>query len=77
MVRFGALLLGVVLTFFGFGAAWNAREVARKDEQYDAIGSRRGWLDAEPAGWKVSVVRLSWGIVGIIGLALVGAGLLL
>jgi len=75
MVSFGLLLVGLVLSFFGFGAAWNAREVARKDEQYDAIGSKRGWLDAEPAEWKVSFVRISWAVVGVVGLALVVAGL--
>ncbi|MUV59996.1 hypothetical protein GJ634_04215 [Halobacterium sp. CBA1126] len=63
--------------FFGFGAAWNAREVARKDEQYDAIGSQRDWAAAQPAGWKVKTTRLLWGAIGLVGLAAFVGGFVL
>ncbi|WP_336036235.1 hypothetical protein [Halobacterium yunchengense] len=74
MVAVEFVLLGLVLAFFGFGAAYNAREVARKDEQYDAIGSQRDPLDARPAGWKVSLTRWLWAAVGVAGVAFVVLG---
>jgi len=77
MVSMLPIIIGAVLMFFGFGAAWNAREVARKDEQYDAIGSRRDWGDAQPVGWKVKLTRFLWGAIGVVGLVAFVAGFVL
>jgi hypothetical protein len=76
MVSVVLVFVGLLMVFFGFGAASNAREVARKDEQFDAIGSQRDPLDAQPAGWNVKLTRLLWGAVGVGGVAAILAGLL-
>ncbi|WEL18136.1 putative membrane protein [Halorhabdus sp. SVX81] len=42
-------------------------EVARFEEQIDAIGSKRSWSDIEPADWKVSLLRISGIAVSLFG----------
>jgi hypothetical protein len=51
--------------------------VARKDEQYDAIGSTRDAVEVEPAPWKVKLTRVTWAAVGLAGIGAVVVGLFL
>lgn len=49
--------LAIFLLVFGIpGAIW-PYQLARFEEQFDSIGSKRSWSEVEPADWKVTVTR--------------------
>lgn len=49
---------GALIIAFGLvGAVW-PYEVARFEEQIDAIGSKRSASEVEPADWKVYLTRI-------------------
>ncbi|WP_323676272.1 hypothetical protein [Halorubellus sp. PRR65] len=61
--------LAIVLLVFGLpGAVWPYK-MARLEERFDSIGSKRSWSEVETADWKVILTR----VVGVL-MALVGVG---
>lgn len=61
------LLAGVFLFVLGLPALTWPYELAKFEEQLDAIGSSRRMEEVEPAGWRVSLTKLA-------GIALSGGG---
>ena len=54
--------MALILLVFGVpGAVWPYK-MARLEEQFDSIGSKRSWSEVEPADWKVTLTR----VVGVV-----------
>jgi hypothetical protein len=76
MVEIGALLFGLALAGIGLTGVRHARWISRLSEQIDAIGSTTTWDEVEPAAWKVSLNRVLFGFVALLGVVFVVGGLL-
>lgn len=72
----GALVLGLFLLIGGGVWFRFARGVARLEEQFDSIGSKRRWSEVEPAEWKVALNKVFGACAVIVGLFVIGTGLL-
>lgn len=54
--------MALILLVLGVpGAVWPYK-MARLEEQFDSIGSKRSWSEVEPADWKVTLTR----VVGVV-----------
>jgi hypothetical protein len=62
--------VGVLLLAFGLPSAVWPYKLARFEERWDSIGSKRSWSEVEPADWKVALNR-------VVGVGMVAAGALL
>jgi hypothetical protein len=67
--------LAVLLVVFGVPSVVWPYELARVSEQLDSVGSTRRWEDVEPAGWKVTLTRVSGAAMVAVGLVLAGLNL--
>jgi hypothetical protein len=67
--------LAVLLVVFGVPSVVWPYELARVSEQLDSVGSTRQWEDVEPAGWKVTLTRVSGAAMVAVGLVLAGLNL--
>lgn len=56
-----------VVAIVGIGVFRGATFIANADEQWDAIGSRRGPSGVEAAEWKVWGYKLVGGALGVVG----------
>lgn len=52
-----AAVLGMILLPIGLLQWRYAEPLARIEEQFDAIGSKRSWSSVEPAEWKVLLTK--------------------
>jgi len=65
--------MGLVLLLFGLPNAVWPYKMARFEERWHSIGSKRRWSEVEPADWKVAFTRAAgvgmilFGIVVLIG----------
>ena len=62
-----AVFPGIVLLAVGVGILYWAYGIARFSEQIDAIGAKRSSSAVEPAGWNVTLYRISGAMIAFIG----------
>ncbi|ODR83424.1 hypothetical protein BG842_18590 [Haladaptatus sp. W1] len=71
MADFGTMLVGVGSLALGALGVRYGYQIARFSEQADAIGSTTPMGEVEPAGWKVIVTQLGFGLLGALGILMV------
>lgn len=69
------LIPGILVSLLGGVMMARPRQVARFQEQMDAIGSKRRLADVEPADWNVSLNRLGGAIILLVGIVAILGGL--
>ncbi|MCO8246577.1 MULTISPECIES: hypothetical protein [unclassified Haladaptatus] len=60
----GVLALGALGVRYGY-------QLSTPDEQSDSIGSTNPVDEVEPAGWRVALTRLCFGILGTTGAGMI------
>jgi hypothetical protein len=56
-----------------FALIWPYK-LARLEEQFDSIGSKRSWSEVEPADWKVTFTRVTGAVAVLLGIDVLIAG---
>ncbi|PSP26728.1 hypothetical protein BRC65_09825 [Halobacteriales archaeon QH_2_65_14] len=72
----GHAAAGLILLVFGVPLMLWPYELARIDEEWDALSLKRPWWEVEPADWKVDLTRYVGRVLTALGAVLLFFGVL-